>query len=219
MTLNITSRGVDSLAILADAPASVDWSLQWSLAGAGSWFVISDGNAGDVPSGTATSLLLATAYDIKLADVATGLTVYDSTTAATLPTLSAAAIDSTTIQLTIASAGGSVAVDRSPSGANTWTNIASGQGNGALNDTGLTPSTAYDYRITDDGGANYVTASATTDAGGPSLIPLSTLRAALSETTLDATRADLAAGGIDFTTALASDDPRAAVLAMVDLNA
>lgn len=171
------------------------YTVERSLAGAGSWSVLSSGLAAGATSYSDTAAAANTAYDYRVkATNASGSSSYATATSArtypgapTSPGATATSSSAITVSWTAPSGGAtSYKVERSPNGTSGWAQIASGLTGTSYGDAGLTAGTAYHYRVratnaTGDGAYSGV-ASATTSGGGgsPPAAPAAPAAAALS---------------------------------------
>jgi hypothetical protein len=187
---NFFADTISSSAILlqwTNVDNEVNYVLERSLNGS-SWSSVAS-PAANVIEYTNTGLSSATRYFYRLKAVGDGvfhadsLWAYaDATTLGAMltqlatPVLSASSLSASSIALSwtnVANESG-YQLQRSPSGQNSWTTIATPAANAtSYNDTGLSASTTYDYRIKATGDnvtysdSAYSTASATTSGAAP----------------------------------------------------
>ncbi|MEK3791345.1 fibronectin type III domain-containing protein [Paenibacillus sp. FSL R7-0204] len=155
-------------------------TVEQSPAGENTWTTATTSGAiaANAASATVTGLSPSTAYDFRLvvtggantgtSNVVTNVTTESAPTTA-LSDFAKTGTTSTTASFswTVASGATGIVVEQSPAGANTWT-TATPSGAIAANAvsatvTGLSPSTAYDFRLVVTGGANTGTSNVVTN--------------------------------------------------------
>lgn len=182
--LGATAAGSTQINLSWTAPSggATSYKIERSPTGSGSWTEIATGVTGTTYS--STGLTASTTYYYRVRSTnATGDSAYSSnanattTSGGTVPNqvtgLSATPASSSQINLTWSAPSGATSykVERSLAGAGSWTQIASGHTSTSYSATGLSASTAYDFRVratnaTGDGDYSSI-ASATTSGTAP----------------------------------------------------
>ena len=177
-----TSAGNQSMTVSWTAPAAngtpvTDYVVEYKVHGANSWSSFADG-IGTSTSATVTGLTIGTTYDFRLAATnAVGTGAWSTTTTSTavgVPSATAAptaAAGDQTMALTWSApaANGSAITDYvvefAVSGSASWSTFADGTSTTtSATVTGLTPGTAYDFRVSAVNAIGTGTNSATTTA-------------------------------------------------------